>query len=114
MIFNFSEYEIYIVSGVTDMRMGMHSLAAIVENKLELESQDKNIFIFCSRSKRIIKILLWEDNGFWLFQKKLLSGNFRWLTEGDPKIIPEEDLNRLLNGQDIWRRIPKIEGKIIV
>ena len=50
---------IYIVCGYTDMRFGMDSLAAIIENRYKLSVFVPNtLFLFCGRRANKIKGLL--------------------------------------------------------
>lgn len=58
---------IYIVCGYTDLRYGIDSLAAIIEQKYHLSLFVPNtLFLFCGRSACKIKGLLWEGDGFLL------------------------------------------------
>ncbi len=110
MFFNFDQYDYYVCSGSTDMRKGHHSLAQIVQEELSLDPFSKNMFLFCSKSRTIIKVLVW-DNGFWVLQKRLLKGTFKWpATEKQIKSLTVDDIKRLLSGQDIFRRLETFEG----
>ena len=68
---------IYIVCGYTDLRYGIDSLAAIIEQKYKLSLFVPNtLFLFCGRSASKIKGLLWEGDGFLLLYKRVESGHF--------------------------------------
>ena len=70
---------IYIVCGYTDLRYGIDSLAAIIEQKYKLSLFVPNtLFLFCGRSASKIKGLLWEGDGFLLLYKRVESGHFSW------------------------------------
>ena len=57
--------KIYIAAGKTDFRKGMDSLAAIVSLQFELDSYETDIlFLFCGSTRRVIKGLVWEEDGF--------------------------------------------------
>ena len=49
-----------------------------------------------------MKILQWEDSGFWLHYKRLEHGRFNWPEDGSENIshIDERELNWLLDGLD--------------
>ena len=68
---------IYIVCGRTDMRLGMDSLAAIIENRYHLPLFVPNtLFLFCGRRANKIKGLLWEGDGYLLLTKRVEDGHF--------------------------------------
>ena len=70
---------IYIVCGRTDMRLGMDSLAAIIENRYHLPLFVPNtLFLFCGRRANKIKGLLWEGDGYLLLTKRVEDGHFSW------------------------------------
>jgi len=70
---------IYIVCGYTDLRYGIDSLAAIIENRFHVNLFIPNtLFLFCGRSASKIKGLLWEGDGFLLLYKRVDCGHFTW------------------------------------
>ena len=70
---------IYIVCGYTDLRYGVDSLAAIIEQKYKMKLFVPNtLFLFCGHSASKIKGLLWEGDGFLLFTKRIDDGRFSW------------------------------------
>ena len=75
--------EVYIALGYTDLRRGIDGLAAIVQERFELDPFTKTLFLFCGRRKDRIKGLLWEGNGFLLLYKRLETGSFQWPRTGE-------------------------------
>ncbi len=70
---------IYLVTGYTDLRYGIDSLAAIIEKKYKLSVFVPNtLFLFCGRRANKIKGLVWEGDGFLLLTKRVESGHFCW------------------------------------
>lgn len=59
-----------------DFRKGIDGLAAICRQVLESDPLDGTMFIFCGRSRRTIKCLVYDGQGFWLCQKRLSQGRF--------------------------------------
>lgn len=63
---------IYIVTGRTDMRYGIDSLAALISAKLDSSPFITNtLFLFCGRKNDRIKGLVWEGDGWLLLYKRL-------------------------------------------
>ena len=75
--------EVYIALGYTDLRRGIDGLAAIVQERFELDPFTNTLFLFCGRRKDRIKGLLWEGNGFLLLYKRLEAGSFQWPRTGE-------------------------------
>ncbi|WP_198263387.1 IS66 family insertion sequence element accessory protein TnpB [sulfur-oxidizing endosymbiont of Gigantopelta aegis] len=80
MITGITVNQVYLVSGVTDMRKATNGLSLIVSEQLEHNPFDGSVFVFCNRQRDKLKILYWERNGFWLYYRTLEKGNSsgRW------------------------------------
>lgn len=61
-----------------DFRKGIDGLAAVCRKVLKTDPFSGTMFVFRNRNKSAIKILLYDGQGFWLFQKRLSSGRFKW------------------------------------
>lgn len=94
-----SNYKIYLRPGITDMRKSILTLGILVENQMKLDTLDSGLFVFCSRSRKIIKALYWYRNGFCLWQKKLAKHKFPWpKDEVAVREISQKELEQLLSG----------------
>ncbi len=70
---------VYVVCGYTDMRLGIDSLATIIQSRYHLPVfAPEVLFLFCGRRATKIKGLLWEGDGFLLLTKRVESGHFSW------------------------------------
>ncbi len=106
MFFDFDKYTYYISPGTMDMRKGSNSLAIYVQDHLNKNPFEKSMFLFCSKNKKTLVVLVW-DNGFWLMKKKLFSGTFSWPKDNkEALLVTLDDVKRVLSGEDIWRKIP--------
>src|SRR5207245_11211693 len=73
------------------------------------------LFVFRNRRSKSIKILSYNSRGFWLCQKRLSKGRFRWWPESDQASLTLEahQLQLLLAGGDpatakgvaVWRPV---------
>ena len=87
------------------MRKAINGLVMIIEEEMQQNVFERSVFLFCGRSKRNLKIIFWEKNGFWLFQKKLDQDKFAWpKDEAEALELTHEDLKLLLQGFDIKAR----------
>lgn len=98
---------VFLACGETDMRKSINGLSAIVQNSFQLDPFHQALFVFCNRQRNRLKILTWEDNGFWLHLKRLERGHFKWPTTG-------ESATMTLSTEELWNLIksPGLEQKI--
>jgi transposase len=61
-----------------DFRKGIDSLACLCRVALRRDPFSRCVFVFCNRSRKAIKILVYDGQGFWLGQKRLSKGRFPW------------------------------------
>jgi len=66
-----------------DGRKGLDSLAQLCREKLLEDPFSAGVFIFRSRSGTAIRLLTYDGQGYWLLQKRLSKGHFRWWPEAD-------------------------------
>ena len=95
---------VWLAAGVTDMRRGMHGLAALVETTLAAQVYGGDVFVFRGRRGDLIKVLWADRDGLCLFAKRLERGRFVWpqASSGVVHLTPAQ-LSMLLEGID-WRR----------
>jgi len=96
---------IYIRPGRTDMRKAINGLLIQAEQEMRLKVFEKSVFLFCGMTKRNLKVLFWDKNGFCLLQKKLDKDKFAWpKDEAQALELSHADLDLLLQGFDISAR----------
>lgn len=61
-----------------DFRKGIDGLAAVCKTLLEQDPFAGTVFVFRNRRATAIKVLVYDGQGFWLCQKRLSEGRFRW------------------------------------
>ena len=112
MIINLEEYRFFIKTGVTDLRKAVNGLSAIVQNEMKEDLFSKRIFLFCNRSRKLMKVLYWDETGFCLWQKRLERDKYPWpANEEEAKEISYEELRMLLRGIDFFKAHKKISYK---
>ena len=94
--------KVYLALGATDMRKAINTLSALVAGRFSLDPFSGHLFAFCNRDRNIVKLLLWDRNGFWLLQKRLEKQRFRWPSSTtDVAELSQRELRWLLDGLDI-------------
>lgn len=60
----------------TDMRRSFDGLSGLVQNNLEQNPCNGDVFIFINKRRDKIKLLHWQGAGFTLYYKRLEHGTF--------------------------------------
>jgi transposase len=96
---------IFVATGVTDLRRSVDGLSALVREAFGLDPLSGHLFLFRNRRRNRVKILVWDQSGYWILYKRLERGTFAW-PEGDSSTsleIRSADLMLLLSGVDVSR-----------
>ncbi len=100
-----------------DFRQGIDGLSRVCRQRLEADPMSGAVFVFRNRRGRALKILVYDGQGFWLCQKRLSTGRFRfWPTSqrgGRTRRLEAHELQVLLACGDPaaakapppWRRV---------
>lgn len=98
-----------------DFRKGIDGLARVCKQALERDPFSGTVFVFRNRRATAVKILVYDGQGFWLCQKRLSAGRFRWWPRagGVTKRLESHEVQVLLSGGDptgakaaeAWRRV---------
>lgn len=96
---------IFLRPGATDMRRSMDGLSALVREEMGLDALSGHVFLFRNRRGDRLKILVWDQSGFWVLYKRLEQGTFAWPSEehGYPLEMRASDLMLLMSGVDVSR-----------
>ena len=96
-MFDYSQYQTHLACGSVDMRKSINGLCEIVMQQFQLDPREKIIFAFCNRSRNRVKLLVWEDNGFWIHFKRVERGTIPWPEEIDGELTMEFGVEELMN-----------------
>ena len=108
MIRPIEEVRVHLCRDSVDFRKQILGLSVVVQEELELDPFSAHLFAFCNRRRDHVKLLLWERNGFVLWQKKLEQDRFPWPRTADAEVIElsGRELNWLLDGLDLFAMKP--------
>jgi transposase len=112
------QMRILIAVEPVDFRKGIDGLVGVCRQKLQAEPFEGALFVFTSRRRKGLKCLVYDGQGFWLCQKRLSQGRFKWWpADGTPsarRLDPHELHLLLWNGDPtagkaspMWRRVEK-------
>lgn len=71
-----------------DGRKGIDSLVRLCKERLDEDAFSGCAFIFRCRSSKSVRIICYDGNGFWMAQKRLSEGRFRWWPQADGPVAP--------------------------
>ena len=99
---------VYLHREPVDGRKQIGMLAVIVQEAMGHSPFEPSVFGFISRSRRVVKLLYWAENGFCLWQKRLSKHRFPWpgVESGAVVVLSEHELEWLLRGIDYFRLKP--------
>ena len=96
--------QVWLATGVTDMRRGMNGLALQVQRALQRDPHAGDIYVFRGRRGNLLKILWHDGPGMPLYAKRLGRGRFIWPSPADGVVgITAGRLGYMLEGID-WRQ----------
>lgn len=111
------QMRILVAVEAVDFRKGIDGLAAVCRQVLKSDPFAGWVFVFRNRRATAIKLLVYDGQGFWLCQKRLSSGRFRFWPAGRSeetgRALEAHQLHVLLSGGDPeaargaapWRRV---------
>jgi transposase len=69
-------HQIWLYTGVADMRKQFDGLAALVGHQLKMSAQLGDWFVFVNRKRTQMKVLYYQQGGYCLWSKRLERGTF--------------------------------------
>lgn len=100
MMLGITPGNVHLALGATDLRKSIDGLSLIVKEVLKEDPFSMHLFAFCNKRKNLIKILVWDQTGFWIHYKRLEAGVFEWPDKNGATaiIVTRRSFQRLLDG----------------
>lgn len=99
-----SDLQFYFYQTPIKMNLGIQGLVGIIINELNRDPRNGDVYIFVSRSRKVIKLLHYKDYSFTLYIRKIYHGCFAYPyhnKETDAYYMDWPRFRRLLNGYGI-------------
>ena len=110
-----AQMRILVATEPADFRKGIDGLARLCRSQLQEDPFSGCVFVFCNRSRKAIKAISYDGQGFWLCQKRLSKGRFTFWPRCDAagRELESYQLFVLLSGgnpdqakgSETWRRV---------
>lgn len=93
---------ILLATQPADFRRGIDGMVAVCRQHLAQDPRSGTLFVFINRARTMVRVLVYEGNGFWLMTKRLSKGKFiGWPSGSDPVSgLEARRLRQLLAGKD--------------
>lgn len=92
-----------------DFRKGLRGLVELVALDYEQNPGSGDLYVFRNKRREQIKMLLWQNDGFWLLQKRMEDKRFQFPKNPGKEIaLNLEQLNWLLSGLKIEQAPPTL------
>jgi len=111
------QMRILVATEAADFRKGIDGLCRMCRDVLHSDPFSGFVFVFRNRSGTSVKLLMYDGQGFWLCQKRLSQGRFRWwpghgITAGISHRLAVHELQLLLwNGNPMSAQVAPIWKK---
>lgn len=99
------QMRILVAVEAVDFRKGIDGLAGVCREKLSSDPFTGHVFVFRNRRATALKILMYDGQGYWLCQKRLSQGRFRWWPNGSEEVVSRLAVHELQ--MLLWNGNPK-------
>lgn len=96
-----SHQKYYIYTRPADMRKGYNGLSGIVRNEMGSNPTSGDVYVFFNRTRHLMKMLVWDHDGFVIYSKRLEKGTFEQIIGNGNEIsygIAYQHLVMLISG----------------
>lgn len=110
------QMRIHVALEPADFRCGIDGLMSVCRQRLGGDPFLGGMWVFRNRRATALKCLVYDGQGFWLCQKRLSQGRFRWwpkdASKGSKELAAHELQLLIWNGnpgkaetQPVWRAV---------
>lgn len=96
---------VFLYVDSVDFRKGIDGLSGFCRSRLRQDPMSGALFLFINRRRTSLKILAYDGQGFWLCQKRLSQGKFKFWPRWGEVLTPIQVQVLLYNGDPSGSRI---------
>lgn len=99
-----SAVRVWLATTPVDMRLSFRGLSGLVRQRLRDDPLSGHLFCFVNRRRTMMKCLLYDRTGYWIFHKRLSAGTFELpaVPAGAERVrMDAGELAMLLEGVDL-------------
>ena len=104
---------ILLATKPADFRKGIDGLVALCSLTLEQEPRSGTCFVFINRSRTMLRVLVYDCNGYWLMTKRLSQGRYKHWPKGGESVtaVQAKHLRMLLQNTERIQFFDEKNGK---
>lgn len=76
MLYLTAQTKILLATKPVDFRQQLDGLIALCQNQFNQNTRSGYLFVFINRSRTMIRVLCYEEHGYWLATKRLSRGRY--------------------------------------
>jgi transposase len=105
-MFSIFNSQIWLYKKPIDFRKQIDGLMMMVADLLKMEPTSGQLYVFRNKQADKIKMLYWQNSGFWLLYRRLEKGRMQFpeISEETTQ-ISQEQLGWLLSGIEIKQKV---------
>lgn len=73
-----TDKRVFLRIGSSDFRRGIRGMVSLVVGAMDLKMDEKSLFIFCSTSRKQIRIVYSDGAGIWMCSRIIRYGRYPW------------------------------------
>jgi transposase len=87
MLYLTSQTKVWLATNPVDFRRQLDGLIALCQTQFNHNPRSGHLFVFINRSRTMIRVLCYEEHGYWLATKRLSRGHYTlWPTPANESI----------------------------
>jgi transposase len=76
MLYLTADTKIWLATNPVDFRRQLDGLIALCQTQFKQDPRSGHLFVFINRSRSMIRVLCYDENGYWLATKRLSRGRY--------------------------------------
>ena len=76
MLYLTAHTRVWLATKPVDFRRQLDGLIAVCQNQFKYDPRSGCLFVFINRSRTMIRVLCYEESGYWLATKRLSRGRY--------------------------------------
>jgi transposase len=95
MLYLTAHTKVWLAIKPVDFRRQLDGLIALCQTQLNHNPRSGHLFVFINRSRTMIRVLCYEDHGYWLATKRLSRGHYTLWPSTENAVISERHASEL-------------------
>ena len=95
MLYLTAHTKVWLAIKPVDFRRQLDGLIALCQTQFNHNPRSGQLFVFINRSRTMIRVLCYEEHGYWLATKRLSRGHYTLWPSTENEVISERHASEL-------------------